>query len=72
MIFGMKMPGSTSPMRLANRALIGGAVMVIPFLLLVLPIPLLRKDHCVKLFSSKNLLRLIVFLVPFLSGLASP
>jgi hypothetical protein len=70
MISGMKMPGSTSPMRLASRALIGGAVTVISFLLLILPIPLLRVDHCVELFSSKNLLRLTVVLIPLLSGLA--
>jgi hypothetical protein len=66
----MKMLGSSSPMRLASRALIGGAVMVIPFLLLMLLNPLLRIDHCVDLFSSKNLLRLSVVLIPLLSGLA--
>ena len=57
-------------MGLACWALIGSAVMVIPFLLLVLPIPLLRIDHCIDLLSSKNLLRLAIVLVPFLSGLA--
>jgi hypothetical protein len=68
MISGMKLLGS-SPMRLACRAAIGSAVTVIPFPLLVLQSKLLHIDYCVGLFSSKNLLRLAVVLVPFISGL---
>jgi hypothetical protein len=66
----MKMLGSSSPLRLACWAGIGTAVMVIPFLLLVLLNPLLRINHCVELLSSKNLLRLTVVLIPLLSGVA--
>ena len=57
-------------MRLACWAAAGSSGMAISFLLLILPITLLRIDHCIGLFSSKNLLRLTIVLTPLVSGLA--
>jgi hypothetical protein len=61
----MKMPGSSSPMRLACWAVIGSVVMIGSILMVLLPTSQLL-DHSV----WKNLLRFIVSLVPFGFGLA--
>jgi len=64
MISGMKIPDQSSPTRLACRAGIGSGMMIGSILTVFLPTPQLL-DHRV----LKNLVRFIVYLIPFGFGL---
>jgi len=70
MIFGMKAPESSLPMRLAWWAGVGSLVSVSTFLILLLPIPRLSvAGHGARVFLWENLLRIIASLVPLCCGL---